>query len=337
VTATLAPVSIALAMLSPAASAADLYHGVPTPLAEPQCLLDPTLAFVADRPPPEDRFSLIVRHLGDDALEVGTPYDFGTLQGIPLTGLSVPEPRGLWQRAKSLLDPNYTSAFQAHCYDAGFFINTWHFEPQVLIDEGPHVVYGFAFSEPPRAFDENPSTDLAIQVLLEIPWLFRPQGRAIEQVYFQIRFHDPGSNRSLQTTYLLHQNTGVDFSPYAEYARNDSLFVASPASTNAVVTRSPYSAPADAGTWAGLRFYRSQITQANFRAAVALANAFCTKRPDIPDCTPPPGRDAALSGDPAAYRISEFSLITEVFDADTDANGLSVGLHVRGLGLYNFR
>src|SRR5262249_11968902 len=150
-------------------------------------------------------------------------------------------------------------------------------------------------------------------------------------------FLDVSSNRFLQTTFLLHDNAGVDFPPYADYARNDSLFVTAPAETNAVVTRSPYSADASADIWRGLRFFRSQITQANFKAAIALANDFCTKRPDVPDCVPLPGTNTALSADPADYRISEFGLITEVFDADTDVNGLSVGVHVRGVGLYNFR
>jgi hypothetical protein len=317
--------------------AADPFNGTPSAIVEPACIDEPAGAFVAESPPPEDRFSIVVRHMGADALDVGTPYDFGALDGLPLTNLHVPEPRAFWQRAKSTGDPNYTSAFQVHCFDAGFFINTWRFEPQVLIDEGPHAVYGYAFSDPPPAFDGNLATDLAIQAELEIPWLYRPKGSAVAQTYFQIRFFDVTTERFLQMTFLLFDTRGVEFAPYANYARNDSLFVASPAATNAVVTRSPYSATPSGTVWTGLRFFRSQVTQSNFGAAIDLANQFCRTHVEVPDCAILPGRTTALSSDPTDYRIFEFAAITEVFDADTDENGLSVGLHLRALGLYNFR
>jgi hypothetical protein len=176
-----------------------------------------------------------------------------------------------------------------------------------------------------------------IQAELEVPWVYKPQGAGIAQTYFQIRFYDTTTGRFLQMTMLLHGTAGVDFAPYADYARNDSLFVATPAVTTTVVTRSPYSAAPSARAWTGLRFFRSQITQANFRAAVALANLFCAGRPDVPDCATFAGMATPLSEIPEDYRIAEFALITEVFNADTDRNGLSIGLHVRALGLYNFR
>jgi len=327
---------VASLILATAAIAADPFNGVASPIVEPDCISDPESAFVAELSPPEDRFSLVVRHMGADALDVATGYDFGALEGIPLTNFHPPQPRTTWQRARSTRDPNYTSAFQLDCFDAGFFINTWQFEPQVLIDEGPHAVYGFAFSDPPPAFDANPATDLAIQAQLEVPWVYRPQGNADAQTYFQIRFFDVSTERFLQMTFLLFDTQGVDFAPYADYARNDSLFVASPAITNAVVTRSPYSAAPSAAAWTGLRFFRSQVTQQNFRAAIDLVNQFCRTRADVPDCTVLPGHATPLSTDPVDYRIFEFGAITEVFNADTDANGMSIGLHVRALGLYNF-
>lgn len=323
-------------LLSAASAAANLFNGSPSAIVEPACIDDSDAAFVVESPPPEDRFSLVVRHMGEDALDAKPSFDFGVFEGFPLTNLSVPEPRAAWQRAKSPQNADYTSAFQLHCFDAGFFINTWQFEPQILIDEGPHAVYGYAFSDPPFAYDRNPETDLVIQAEVEVPWVYRPQGRAIAQSYFQIRFYDVSTERFLQMTMLLHNNDGVEFTPYADYARNDSLFVASPAETNAVVTRSPYSAAPSVLPWTGLRFFRSQITQQNFRAAIELANAFCASRAEIADCVILPGR-TPLSFDPADYRIFEFSVITEIFNADTGRNGISVGLHLRGLGLYNFR
>jgi hypothetical protein len=329
---------LAFLLLAPlCAAAADLYNGTPTAIVEPECIEDAAASLFAGGEPPADRFAVVVRHMGDDAVDVPTSIDFGTLGAIPLTNLHVPAPRESWQRARTAEDANYTSAFQVHCADAGLFINAWRFAPEALIDEGPHAAYGFAFSDPPRAFDGNPDTNLVIQTELEVPWVYKPQGAGIAQTYFQIRFYDTTTGRFLQMTMLLHDTAGTDFPPYADYARNDSLFVATPATTTSVVTRSPYSAAPSARVWTGLRFFRSQITPTNFRAAVALANSFCAGRPDVPDCVILPGTPAPLSETPEDYRIAEFALITELFNADTDRNGLSVGLHLRALGLYNFR
>jgi len=331
-------VALVFAALTPlTARAADPYNGTPSPIVEPVCIDDAESAFVRDAAPPEDRFTLSIRHLGDDALAVPAAYDFSSLEGVPLTNFRVPAPRGAWQRAKSQADPNFTSAFQLHCADAGIFINTWQFEPQALIDEGPHVAYAFAFSDMPPAFDADPGTDLAIQAQLEVPWLYRPQGQAVALAYFQLRFLDMSTGRFLQTTFLLFDDRGVGYAPYADYARNDSLFVSAPADTSAVVTRSPFSAAPSEQAWTGLRFFRSQITQDNFRSAIDLANAFCRDRSDIPDCAVPAGRSGALSRNPADYRIAEMGFIAEIFDADQDRNGLSLGLHLSGLGLYRFR
>jgi hypothetical protein len=329
---------IVVLLLAPlCALAADPYNGTPTAIVEPACIEDAASSFLAGGAPPEDRFMLVVRHMGDDALDVPTNLDFGALDGIPLTNLHVPAPRASWQRAKSVDDANFTSAFQLHCADAGLFINAWRFAPEALIDEGPHAAYAYVFSDPPPAFDGNPDTDLVIQSELEVPWVYKPQGTGIALTYFQIRFYDTTTDRFLQMTMLLHDTDGVDFVPYADYARNDSLFVATPAVTTPVVTRSPYSAAPGAEPWTGLRFFRSQITPANVRAAIGLANAFCAGRPDVPDCAVLPGTATPLSQSPEDYRIAEFAVITELFNADTDRNGLSIGLHVRALGLYNFR
>lgn len=325
-----------LLIAGPAAFGADPYFGTPTAVTEPACIDDPAQAFLVESAAPEDRFSLVVRHMGTDALAVWSDTDFGEFEGRPLTNLHVPLPRSGWQRARSDGTANFTSAFQLHCFDAGFFINAWRFEPEQLIDEGPHAVYAYTYSNPPLAFEGDGSTDLAIQVELEVPWLYRPGGSAVAQTYFQLRFHDSISDKSLQMTLLLFDTVDVGFAPFADYARNDSLFVGAPLASSAVVTRSPYSAPPGTQPWTGLRFFRGQITQQNFGAAIDLANRFCAQRADIPECAIPPALNTPLSLNTADYRIREFSVITEIFNADTGANGVSVGLHLRGLGLYRF-
>ncbi len=325
------------ASLAGTVAAANLYNGTPTPIKEPACIADPDPAFVLDQPAPEDRYILVVRHMDSDALSTKPSYDYGALGEQPLTGFHPDVPRDFWQRAKADVDANYSSAFQLQCADAGMFINTWRFEPQTLIDEGPHAAYTYAFSDWPPIYDGNPDTDFVLQASLEVPWLYRPAGEAIAQIYFQARFFDASSGKPLQMTLLVFANEGIAYSPYVDYARNDSLFVSAPLTTTAIATRSPYSYGATAEPWTGLRFFRAQITPANFGAAVALVNQFCARRPDIPDCAIPPGRDLALSRDPADYRLIEFSVITEVFNADTGRNGMSVGMHLQSLGAFTFR
>src|SRR5262249_8679131 len=145
------------------------------------------------------------------------------------------------------------------------------------------------------------------------------------------------TGKFLQMTFLLYHNGAIALAPYADYARGDSAFVATPLVQNAVVTLSPYSSAAQAHNWSGLRFFRAQITPANFRAAVGMVNAVGMQRPDVEDCMAEDGMSPPFSDNPADYRISEFGLIAEIFGADTGANGVSVGLHLRGLGLYRFR
>lgn len=325
------------ALLFGPALAANLYTGTPSPIREPDCIADPTAAFIVDQEAPADRFALIVRHMDANALSANAGYDFGALGDQPLTGFHAGAPRSFWQRAKADLDPNYTSAFQLQCADAGLFINAWRFAPQELTDEGPHAAYAYTFSAWPRVFDGDSNTDLVFQVSMEIPWLFRPAGDAVVQTYFQARFVDVTSGRPLQMVLLIFSNAGAAYPAFADYARNDSLFVSSPLATTEVATLSPYSFPATAETWSGLRFFRAQITPANFAAAIDMANRFCKTHAAIPDCTLFGGRGAALSPDPVEYRLIEFSLIAELFNADTERNGVSVGLHLRGLGAYNFR
>lgn len=330
------PGCIGAALLGPALGA-DLYHGTSSPIMAPICITDPASSFVLDQVAPEDRFALVIRHMDADALSANASHDFGAIDEMPLTGFHTDIPRAFWQRAKVDLDANFTSAFQLQCADAGIFINAWRFAPQELTDEGPHVAYAYTFSAWPRVFDGDPNTDLVFQVSMEVPWLYRPAGEAAVQTYFQARFFDITSDKMLQMTLLIYSGQDVSYPAYADYARNDSLFVSAPLATTGVATLSPYSFPATTQTWTGLRFFRAQITPANFAAAIAMANRFCTARADIPDCGIAPGRDAALSADPADYLMTEFSVITELFNADTDRNGMSLGLHLNGLGAYNFR
>lgn len=317
--------------------AANLHIGVPSPLAEPVCITDPAESFVVDNGAPPGRYALVVRHMDADAMAAQPAYDFGALGDVPLTGFHPATPRAYWQRAKTDAGPDHTSAFQLQCGDAGFFINTWRFAPRSLTDEGPHAAYGYRFSPWLPVFDGSPDTDLALQVSMQVPWLFRPAGNAVAQSYFQVRFLDTTSGRFLQLVLLIFSSRGVAYPAYADHARNDSVFVSAPLATTTVATLSPYSHPATAQTWSGLRFFRAQITPANFSAALDMANRYCAAHAEIAECGAGAGGEPAFSADPTAYLITEFSVITEIFGADTGVNGMSMGLHLQGLGAYNFR
>jgi hypothetical protein len=86
-----------------------------------------------------------------------------------------------------------------------------------------------------------------------------------------------------------------------------------------------------------LRFFRSQITQQNFRAAIDLANQFCRNRPDVPDCSILPGHTTPLSTDPTDYRISSSASSARYSTPIPTRTASRWALHVRALGLYNFR
>jgi hypothetical protein len=70
------------------------------------------------------------------------------------------------------------------------------------------------------------------------------------------------------------------------------------------VTLSPYSSMFTSNTWSGLRFFRAQITH------------FSTSVTD--------------------YVLTDFGVLHEVFP-QTDMGNLSMGVHVYGLGAWNFR
>src|SRR5512141_4774 len=59
------PILAALLLAPLCAGAADLYNGVASPIAEPECIVDAGSAMVAGGATPADRFMLVVRHMGD--------------------------------------------------------------------------------------------------------------------------------------------------------------------------------------------------------------------------------------------------------------------------------
>ncbi len=346
------------------ASAADLLSFQATPIKGPECVTDTAGYFYAEdelAPDPATalpalpHFFLVVRNLGLDAVAASPAYDFGrlprdfeapSLRNAALTGLTVPEPRASWQRStRGNSTINDSSAFQMHCYDAGSFINTWTFPYAAVPGSGAHSVYGYEFrdSPPPPAFDDDPATDLVLQVTLEVPWVALwpspTTGEApVGEVSLFAYFRDRNTGKLFVVVMLLFSNRlGVD-GTYAPYISDDlrTPFVSMPLNSHArYATLSPASSSATGVPWSGLRFFRGHITQDNFRNMLRDINAYCLGHRDAPFCEVGPSSANAFSENVTSYDITLFGVLHEVVRAP-DSN-ISMGVHLYDLGVWNFR
>ncbi len=360
--------SIACALLACCcASAADLYKAVRTPIKAPDCISDPSQSFFADnvtqREMPHDilpkgRYYLVVRYLGDDAVSQPADYDFGRfaadyadveLRGAPITGLTVPDNRATWQRARrSNATPDDSSAFQIHCDHAGSFINSWTFAYRPLPTEGPHAVYAYDFeagSHPP-VFDGIPTTDFALEANIEIPW-FRtwidPQSvnaiPPIGQVSIFAYFRDRATGKPFALLLDIFDNRYAEVLGYQTHVSHDTEtpFVSIPLNRRAkYATPYPKSALFTGTTWNGLKLFGARISQRQFRTALDDINAFCATRRELAHCASAPQSNPAFSVDVRNYELTSFGVLHEIFGTDA-RNHLSMGVHVARLGAWNFR
>lgn len=348
-------------------AAADLYNYEATPLKAPECVTDVSNAVFEEStqqpiPPhptlPVTNFYLIVRYMGDDAISANPAYDFGRIdasyawppyRGRALTGLTVPEPKSEWQRAKrSDATPDTSSAFQVHCYDAGSFINTWTFPDQAITGGGPHAIYGYSFNDPPppAIFDSNPATDFVLQASIEIPWFAAYTGAPgdqsatpIGQVSLFAYFRDRSTGKTFALLLGIFDNRSGAESSYPSTVAHDGStpFVSVPFSnTAAYATLSPYSSTYTGVPWTGLRFFRAHITQSNFSAALRDINTYCRSHTDARYCGIFPFIWQAYSPAVTDYELTDFGLLHEVDRGGRNGN-LSMGVHVYGLGAWAFR
>ena len=347
------------------AIAAEMAGATFTPVKGPDCVTDGSQAFFAEdvtslalQPLPTDRFYLVVRHMGADAVaaapafdfsRIPDDYDFAPMRGLALTGFAVPDPKPLWQRASradATLDT--ASAFQLHCYDAGSFINTWTFPDQTIIGGGPHAIYGYSFSMAalPAIFDGNPDTDFVLQASIEIPEFVSwpdtsDQGQfdPVGQVNLFAYFHDRSSGKFFALVLAIFDNrAGVD-GTYAPAIAHDGLtpFATTPLNGMAAyVTASPFSSTFTGVPWTGLRFFRGHISQRNFRVMIDAINAYCAANRALPYCSDDRLLGTAFGVDPAAYDLTDFGVLHEVFRGGPSGN-ISMGVHVFDVGAWNAR
>jgi hypothetical protein len=344
--------------------AADLHAPTFSALQAPQCIGDPSAAFVAQdsasatpqAAPPADRFYLVARHMGADAVAANPAFDFSrfpddygwpAVQGLPITGLAVPEPLPEWQRAaRPDADVDTGSAFQLHCFDAGSYINTWTFPSRTIVNGGPHAIYGFSIAQPRAVFDGDPRTDFVVQANVEVPWfaswpdtsaeaLFEPVG----QVNLFAYFRDRTTGKAFALLQAIFDNRAGADGGYAPFVAHDGFtpFVSEPVGRDSKYsTLSPYSWTYTGLTWSGLRFFRAHVSPAQFRAAIADVNAHCEAHKASAQCAADPRLGSAFDPEPTAYVLTDFGLLHEVFRGGPQGN-LSMGVHVNRLGAFNAR
>lgn len=359
--------SIALIACATSAFAADTTNAVATALKAPDCILDPRRSFFAENTQPAEpphptlpigRYYQIVRFLGNNSIGAAADFDFGHFpasypwppaRGHAVTGLTVPEPRFVWQRADhpdATIDTS--SGFQLHCYDAGSFINTWTF-PQLAIDKaGPHSIYGYSFDDgrSPPIYDGNPRTDFVLQASVEIPWFAAwpspaapPDAVLVGQVSLFAYLRDRTSGKTFALLFAIFDNRFSADPTYPAFVAHDAAtpFASMPISVGTrYATRSPYSSAFTGDTWTGLRFFRAQVSQPNFRQVLADINAYCQSHRNERYCAAVAADGSAYSQAVNNYEITDFGVLHEIFGGGPDGN-ISMGIHVYDLGAWNFR
>jgi hypothetical protein len=357
---------IALAAATALAQAADTTNFVPTAIKAPECIADASSAMFAqnvqpDLPPhptlPIGRFYQIVRYIGDTSIDAPVELDFGHFpdsyawppyRGRPLTGLSVPDPKSQWQRAsRADATMDTSSAFQMHCYDAGTFINTWTVPQTTIRGGGPHTVYGYSFDDArsPAVFDGDPGTDFVLQASVEIPWFAAspvatapPGVEPIAQVSLFAYFRDRTSGKTFALLFAIFDNRFADLASYPAFIAHDGAtpFASMPIQVaSRYAMPSPYSGAFTGRTWSGLRFFRAQVGQANFRQMLVDVNGYCSQRPAQRYCAGNAITGTAYSSSVTDYEVTDFGVLSEV--TEPASGHVSVGVHIYGLGAWNFR
>lgn len=140
-------------------------------------------------PAPFNRTYMRVQHMGDpDSLElhfqVSQPvtWDVGTYTGLVVSAASQ---RGYRDA------PGY-SAFQLHCAEAGFFVNTASFSHAApLVGQGPNVSVARDLDPPLAAFAQG--AGLLVEADVRVPWAqaaFTPVTEGTAQVGFFLYLRD---------------------------------------------------------------------------------------------------------------------------------------------------
>lgn len=338
-----------------------------TPIKGPECIADASRAFIAQNVEPtvpvfpsmpNEGFYLVVRYLGERSISGSPGFDFGRFpadwpaasnRGLPITGLTVPQPRAAWQRAASDdATPDTSSAFQLHCTDAGSWLNTATFARRDIVGGGPHAVYGFAFNNPPPQppFDRSAGTEFVLQANVEVPWFRISLPPAVTvttapigQVSFFAYFRDRTTRKVFGLIVGIFDNRYGADGLYDAYVAHDTQtpYVSQPlAGASPYVVRAPESQSFTGVAWSGPRFFRARLPQDRFLRAVADVNAWCREHRAMRYCDAPSAEAAAFSVDPLDYEVTDIGVLHEVFRGVPEGD-LAMGVHVSDFGAWNLR
>lgn len=332
----------------------------------PPCATDVSRTFVSQNAVPVDQayptmpntdYYLVVRYLGTDSLSAGPAFDFGRFpadwpvvadRGLPLTGLTVPDPKGTWQRSRSAdATPATASAFQANCQDAGSYLDTATFPRPDITGGGPHALYGFSFNDPPPqpVFDGGAATEFVLQASVEIPYLrVKPfagstSATPVGQVVLAAYFRDRNTRRAFAVIAGLFDNRFTDGTPYPPYVAHDTQ---TPFASQALADGGPWvaryadSAAFGGAPFAGLRPYRLRLTQAAFARLLADVNAYCQGHRTDRFCGAAYPDGSAFSPAILDYDLTDFGVLHEIVRGALDPH-LAMGVHVSAPGAYRLR
>jgi hypothetical protein len=164
-----------------------------------------------------------------------------------------------------------------------------------------------------------------------------PGVEPIAQVNMFAYFRDRTSGSTFALLFAIFDNRYGDVGSYPPVVAHDGAtpFASMPIQASRYATASPYSAAFTGRTWSGLRFFRAQISQANFRQLLADVNGYCVQHPGQRYCVGNPMTGTFFSSSVSDYEITDFGVLTET--TEPASGHLSVGVHVYGLGAWNFR
>ena len=161
----------------------------------------------------------------------------------------------------------------------------------------------------------------------------------IGQVNLFAYFRDRQSGKTFALLLAIFDNRYASNPTYPSFVTHDGAtpFVSMPINASGrYATVSPFSWTYTGSVWAGLRFFRAHVTQANFRQALADINAYCQAHAAQRYCGPSIPTGNAYSPAVTDYEITDFGVIHEIASGGPYGN-LSMAVHIYDLGAWNFR
>lgn len=280
---------------------------------------------------PASETSLRVQHMGDP----GTPEWLGEIANEitwnvgEFTGFDARTQRAqLGFRNEG--PPTAASAFQLHCDEAGFFINTWQFaHTQPVEGAGPSASVARDVIPALRAWRDGGA--VMMEADIRVPWVLNQRAPVIAgtaQVSFGFYARDETSGKYIAQLAEVWDNrppglmgTGI------EASGSDGVvnFASGPLAPRDALGRPIRFLTHIAGdpqmqyqaTFRDARRFRLMITHANFAAVLASLRE----------------RQAEISADPGDYTIISFGILGEVFPGTGNDDNVSVGASVKALTL----